>query len=285
MTKAKKHGQFGDIARRFMRNKAAVFGLIIILFLVFCAIFPQLIATHDYSKMVYSERLQAPSSSHIFGTDDSGRDIYSRVVYGCRVSLMIGLISVSIAAFVGVILGCLAGFYGSTTDNILMRIVDVLMAIPQTLLGISIVAALGASMSNLILAIGIGAIPAFARIVRSSVLTVKDQEYVEAARATGASSLRIILKYILPNCMAPLIVQVTMNIATAILTAAGLSFIGLGVPPPTPEWGSMLSSARNILRDYWYTAVFPGLAIMVTVFSFNLFGDGLRDALDPRLKQ
>jgi peptide/nickel transport system permease protein len=191
---------------------------------------------------------------------------------------------VTISCLLGIILGCVAGYYGDLVDNILMRIVDIMLAIPNILLALSIVAALGTGFFNLMLAIGIGAVPGYARIVRASILSVKEQEFVEAARATGASDLRIIMQHILPNCMAPIIVQATMSIANAVLSAAALSFIGLGINPPTPEWGAMLSAGRSYIRDYWFVVTFPGLAIMITVFAFNLFGDGLRDALDPRLK-
>ena len=280
-----KKSQNREIAERFLKNKAAVMGMIIALFLIFCALFPQVFTSYDPLEQNLHETFQSPSSEHWFGTDDLGRDIFARVVYGCRYSLSIGLISVAISCVIGVFLGALSGFYSGVVDNVIMRIVDVLMAIPNTLLGISIVAALGPSIRNLIIAIAIGSISAYARITRVSVLSVKDTEYVEAAYATGASDARIIWKYILPNCLAPIIVQATMSIATAIMTATGLSFLGLGVPAPTPEWGSMASSARTFFRDYWWTVTFPGLAIMLSAFSFNLFGDGLRDALDPKLKQ
>jgi len=228
---------------------------------------------------------QTPSSEHLLGTDELGRDMFTRIVWGCRTSLTIGLSSIAFSCVFGVIIGCVAGYYGSTVDNVLMRIVDIFMAVPNLLLGISIVAALGNSIPNLILAIGLGSTPTFARVTRSAVITVKEQEYIEAARATGANDYRIMAKYILPNALAPIIVQVSMGVATAILSVSGLSFIGLGVPAPTPEWGSMLSAGRGFIRDYYHVITYPGLAIMLTVFAFNLFGDGLRDALDPRLKQ
>lgn len=229
-------------------------------------------------------RFAAPSSEHYFGTDEYGRDIFARVIYGCRTSMEIGLLSVAASCIIGVIIGAVAGFYGGITDNLFMRFIDILMAIPNTLLGISIVAALGNSIPNLIIALSIGSIAGYARVVRVSVLSTKGMEYVEAAYATGASDARIIFKYILPNCLAPIIVQATMSVATTIMTATGLSFLGLGVPAPTPEWGAMASSSRAYIRDYWWLVTFPGIAIMITAFSFNLFGDGLRDALDPKLK-
>jgi len=280
----RKRGQFKEILRRFAKNKAALLGFSVILILTLCSLFPSVIAPYGYDDQQLSQRFLSPSGQHLFGTDEFGRDIFSRVVYGCRISLAIGLVSVSISCVLGIILGCIAGYYGSLVDNILMRIVDIMLAIPNILLALSIVAALGTGFFNLMLAIGIGAVPGYARIVRASILSVKEQEFIEAARATGASDWRIIMQHILPNCMAPIIVQATMSIANAVLSAAALSFIGLGISPPTPEWGAMLSSGRSFIRDYWFVVTFPGMAIMITVFAFNLFGDGLRDALDPRLK-
>ncbi len=280
----KKQGLFREILIRFFKNKPAVISFCIILILVLCAIFAERIAPFGYDDQDLSRRFIFPNKEFLFGTDDYGRDIFSRIVYGARTSLIIGLISVSFSCVIGIVLGSIAGFYGKTIDNIIMRFIDIMLAIPNILLAISIAASLGPGIVNLIIAVGIGAIPGYARIVRASILSVKEQEYIEAARAIGASDSRLILKHILPNCLAPIIVQATMSIATAILSAATLSFIGLGISPPTPEWGSMLSAGRAYLRDYWHVVTFPGLIIMITVFAFNLFGDGLRDALDPRLK-
>lgn len=280
----KKTSKSRDVFRRFKKNKTALAGLIFIGILIICAIIPSLIAPYGIDEQNLGSRLEAPSKEHLFGTDDFGRDIFSRVIFGARISLIIGLISVSISASIGITLGCISGFYGGRIDNAIMRFIDIMLAIPNILLAMSIVAMLGNSFINLIIAIGIGTVPEFSRIVRASVLDVKDEEYIEAARSIGASDLRIILKHILPNCMAPIIVQGTLSIAISILSAASLSFIGLGVSPPTPEWGSMLSSGRPFIRDYWWVVTFPGVAIVLSVLSFNLFGDGLRDALDPRLK-
>lgn len=281
---SKKSGHLQEILLRLWRNKPAVVGLIILLVLVFCAVFAEWVAPYDYAAQNLAERFHSPSPEHLFGTDNLGRDIFSRVVYGARISLVVGVLSVCLAASIGILLGSIAGFYGGIFDNILMRIMDVLLAIPNLLLAISIAATLGTGMQNLVFAIGLGASPGYARIVRASILSLKDQEFIEAARSIGASDFRIITSHILPNCLAPIIVQMTLGVATAILSTASLSFIGLGIAPPTPEWGSMLSVGRQYIRDAWYIVMFPGLAIMGTIFGLNMFGDGLRDALDPKLK-
>lgn len=280
----KSKSQFSMVFKSLKRNKMAILGLIILVFLVFLAVFADIIAPYDYYKQDLQNAYLHPNSQHIFGTDEFGRDIFSRVIYGARISLIVGFVSVGIALLIGGLLGAVAGFYGGKIDNIIMRIMDVLLAIPQTLLAIAIVAALGAGLINLMIAVGISSIPNYARIVRASVMTIRGEEYIEAARASGTSDAKIITKHILPNCVAPVIVQVTLGIAGAILTAAGMSFIGLGIQPPVPEWGNMLSSGRDYIREYAYMTMFPGLAIIITVLSLNLLGDGLRDALDPKLK-
>lgn len=280
----KKQSFFSEVWMRLKRNKAAMIGLAVLVTLIFCAVFAQFIAPYGYDDQDLKRRFLAPSLGFPMGTDSYGRDILSRIIYGSRISLMVGLVSVTISAAAGIFLGAVAGFYGRAVDNIIMRTVDILLAIPSILLAISIAAALGSGLRNMMLAIAIGAIPNYCRIVRASILSVKDQEYVEAARAIGASDGRIIWKHILPNCLAPIIVQATLGVASAILSAASLSFIGLGVQPPAPEWGAMLSAGRDYIRDYWWIVTFPGVAIMITIFALNLFGDGLRDALDPRLK-
>lgn len=282
--KKRKTGPWYDVWRRLKRNKMAMFGLVIILLLVFTAIFADVIAPYGFDDQNLKDRLMAPGAKYLLGTDNFGRDILSRIIYGSRISLQVGFIAVGIAALVGGSLGAIAGYYGGKLDNFLMRIMDILLAIPSILLAISIVAALGPGLVNVMIAVGIGSIPSYARIVRASVLSIRDQEFVEAAKAVGANDFRIITKHILPNSLAPIIVQATLGVAGAILSAAGLSFIGLGIQPPTPEWGAMLSSGREYLRDHWHVATFPGLAIMITIFALNLLGDGLRDALDPRLK-
>ncbi len=229
-------------------------------------------------------RLEPPSLAHPFGLDEFGRDMLLRMLWAVRSSLFMGVIAIVISGILGGLLGAAAGYYGKRTDNIIMRFMDILLAIPSMLLAIAIVAAFGTSLVNVLLAIGISYIPTFARTVRASIMTVKDQEYVEAARAVGANDTTLIFKYIIPNAMAPIIVQTTLGVAGAILSIAGLSFIGMGVQPPTPEWGSMLSSARTYIRDSWHITVIPGMGIMLTILALNVVGDGLRDALDPRLK-
>lgn len=278
--------------RRFKKNKLAVVGMVVLASLVTIAVATIIIdfATKNafYNDHVIKQnlrlRLQGPSPSHIFGLDEFGRDIFLRMIWAVRYSLFMGTVAIALSTTLGVLLGSLAGYYGKATDNIIMRFMDVLLAIPSMLLATAIVAALGTSLTNVLIAIAISYVPTFARTVRASVLTLKDQEFIEAAKAMGASDSRIIFKYILPNSMAPLIVQATLGVAGAILSIAGLSFLGLGIQPPTPEWGSMLSSARSYIREGWHITVIPGLGIMITILALNVMGDGLRDALDPRLK-
>ncbi len=282
----KKQSQFMEVWKRLLRNKTAVMGLIVVCALIFLALIAPLM--FDYEGVVIKqnikERLQTPSSAHPFGTDEMGRDIFARVIYGGRNSLFISFIAVVISLSLGGVIGSIAGYFGGAIDMITMRFMDVLSAIPGNLLAITLVATLGPSTMNLIIALSISGIPNFSRIVRGAVLTVRDVEYIEAARAIGAKNYIIIKDHILPNCMAPIIVQTTLNIARVILTTAGLSFLGLGVQAPAPEWGAMLSNGRTFIRDHSYMTMFPGLAIMTTILSLNLLGDGLRDALDPRLK-
>ena len=285
--RAKKRSMAVEVWQRLVKNKMAMLGLAILVLLALCAIFADVIA--DYETKVVAQnianRLKGPSAEHWFGTDEFGRDIFARMVHGSRVSLVVGLISVSVSLVAGGTLGAFAGFYGGGVDNVIMRVMDIFLAVPSILLAITIVAALGPNLGNVMLAIGISGTPGFARIVRAAVMSVKDQEFVEASRAIGASNATIIFREIIPNCLAPIIVQSTLSVASAILSTASLSFIGLGVQPPDPEWGAMLSSGRNFLRDAVHLTLFPGLAIVVTILALNLLGDGLRDALDPRLKQ
>lgn len=279
-----KNSQVSMVMRSLVRNKMAIVGLVILTFLLIIAIFADFIAPFSYDQQNLKNAFQGPTIEHFFGTDEFGRDIFSRIIYGTRISLVVGFVSVGIALILGSAIGAVAGFYGRNLDNVLMRLMDILLAIPQTLLAIAIVASLGPGLFNLMVAVGISSIPSYARIVRASVMTIRGEEYIEAARAAGTPDRKIILKHILPNCMAPIIVQVTLGIASAILSAAALSFIGLGIQPPQPEWGAMLSGGRDYIRGSAYMTVFPGLAIIITVFSLNLLGDGLRDALDPKLK-
>jgi peptide/nickel transport system permease protein len=262
-----------------------MFGLVVILLLVFVAVFAGKLAPYPYQKQNLSHMFETPSKQFLLGTDEFGRDILSRLIYGARISLQVGFIAVGIALIVGGMLGAMAGYYGKWIDNGIMRVMDVLLSIPQTLLAIAIAAALGPGLFNLMIAVGISAVPSYARIVRGSVLSIREMEFIEAARAVGSSDLRIILKHILPNSMAPLIVQSTLGVASAILNAAGLSFIGLGIQPPYPEWGAMLSGGRQYIRDYPHLTLYPGLVIMFTILALNFLGDGLRDALDPKLKR
>ena len=281
-----------DAWRRLRKNKLAMIGLGFIALLVVLAISTIVVdivtGGSFYDEHVIKQnlrlRLQGPSKDHIFGLDEFGRDIFLRVIWAIRYSLFMGTVAIGISVIIGSFLGAIAGFYGKITDNVIMRIMDIFLAIPSMLLALAIVAAFGTSLTNVLMAIAISYVPTFARTVRASVLTVKDQEYIEAARSIGASDLRIIMRHILPNCLAPIIVQITMSVAKAILEASALSFIGLGVQPPSAEWGAMLSAARPYFRSYWWVMTFPGLAIMMIIFGLNLFGDGLRDALDPRLK-
>ncbi len=282
----KKRSQWLEVWQHLKRNKMAMFGLVILSLVVFAAVFADLIA--DYETVVIaqnlSDRLQGPSAQYWMGTDEFGRDIFARMIHGTRVSLMVGVLSVAIAIMIGGTLGAVAGYYGGRLDNIIMRVMDIFLAVPSILLAIAIVSALGANLINLMLAIAVSSIPSYARVVRASVLSLRDQEFIEAARAIGASDTRIIFRHIVPNALAPVIVQGALGVATAILSTAGLSFIGLGIQPPEPEWGAMLAGGRQYLRHAWHVTTFPGLAIMITILALNLLGDGLRDALDPRLK-
>ncbi len=272
--------------KRLLRNKAAIVGGIIIVLIVLVAIFADFIAPYNFSDQFLDKRFVKPfSSGHLLGTDNLGRDMFSRIVYGSRYSLSIGISSILFAMIIGSITGTLAGYIGGVIDNVLMRLMDILLAIPPILLAICISASLGTGLINLIIAIGISNTPTFARIARASVLVTKDQEYIEAAKATGARHLRIILKYILPNIIAPLIVQITLGVAVAILSAAALGFLGLGIQPPQPEWGTMLASTRAYMLTEPYLSILPGLAIAISILALNLLGDGLRDALDPKLNR
>jgi len=286
----RKHSQMLDVWRRFRKSKTAMMGLFIMLILILLAFSAGFIAPNEghtpgYDIQNLRNRFQPPGREHPFGTDNFGRDILARVAHGARISLQVGLVVVSISMVAGVTLGAIAGYFSGIIDNFIMRVIDILLAIPYILLAIAIAAALRPGLSSVMIAVGISAIPGYARIVRASVLSVREQEFIEAARSIGAGNFHIIAKHILPNCMAPIIVQATMGMATAISFAAALSFIGIGVPAPIPEWGAMLAEGRRFIRDHWNMVLFPGLAIAMVIFGLNMMGDGLRDAFDPRLKK
>ncbi|MDW7738641.1 MAG: ABC transporter permease [Bacillota bacterium] len=272
------------IYKKLSRNKAALIGGYLILLLIVVAIIGPSLTVYDPFRVDYSTKLLSPSSTHWLGTDHNGRDIFTRLVHGTSITLYIGFLSVLVGAVIGVPLGIISGYYGKIYDSIIMRCIDVLLAFPGILLAIALVSVLGGSIFNVILAVGVFSVPGFARIVRGSTMAVSKLEYIDAVRALGASDLRIIVLHILPNILSPIIVQATIRIAIAILIASGLSFLGLGAQPPTPEWGAMLSSGRSYMFDHPHVALFPGLAIVTVVLAFNLFGDGLRDAFDPKMK-
>lgn len=276
--------QFQDVWKRFRRNKMALLGGIVVIGLILVAIFAPYIATHNYSSQNLTNRLSAPSSEHFFGTDGYGRDVFSRVVWGSRVSLQIGFGAAGIALLIGIILGAIAGYYGGWVDNLIMRFTDIVMSIPALFLALTIISLFGASLVNTMIVIGIIYWTRTCRIVRGEFLSLRNKEFSEAARAIGSGDTRIIFRHLLPNAMAPIIVQGTLFIAQVILIESGLSFLGLGAQPPVPSWGNMLTEGYKFLSIAWWIATFPGLAILVMVLFFNLLGDGLRDALDPKQK-
>jgi len=285
-TAVKSRGQLASIWMRLKKNKMAMGGLFLLLAMILIAVFAGLLADYDTAAIGQNmpERMQKPSAAHFFGTDNFGRDVFARIVHGSRISLSMSIIAMAIAVAIGAIIGAIAGYYGGAIDNVIMRFMDILLAIPPMLMSISIVAALGQSMVNLLIALAIAYIPVFARVIRSSILSIKDQEFVEAAKSCGSGSGRIIFKHIIPNAIGPIIVQATLAMGSTILIIASLSFMGLGVKPPSPEWGTMLYEARDFLKQAPYLVLFPGGAITLAVISLNLLGDGLRDALDPRLR-
>ena len=280
----KKRSQMRDIWKRFRSNKLAMAGLIIVAVIVLSAIFANFIAPYDYDKQSFADRFFMPSAEHLFGTDNYGRDLFSRVLYGGRVSLLVSLLGLLISVGIGSIFGATAGYFGGLYETIVMRVMDIIMAVPGTLMAVSVSALLGTGVWQTAIAVSIGGIAPSARMLRATVLTIREQEYVEAARARGSSNLRIIVRQILPNTLSPIIVDSTLRIGTNIMMISGLSFIGLGVQPPTPEWGSILNTGREFITTFWPMITFPGLLIMLTMFGFNVMGDGLRDALDPKLK-
>ena len=283
--KAKKRGEFYAVARRLSKNPSAVIGLIVAVFLVVIAIFAPLIAPYPYEKMDLSHTRAAPSWQHLFGTDELGRDVFSRIVWGSRFSLSIGVLAVLMSTAIGMVFGALAGFYGGVVDDIIMRLTDILQSIPGILLAIAVSVVLGPGFFNTLLALCIGGIPMTIRLLRGSILGIRHQEYLEAATSVNVSSGRIIYRHVIPNSFAPVMVSSTMSIGNVIMMAAMLSFIGLGVQPPTPEWGSMIAGGRALIRSCPWMVIFPGIFIMLAVLALNMFGDGLRDALDPKLKK
>jgi peptide/nickel transport system permease protein len=273
-----------DAVHRLSRNPGAIAGAIVLFIMILLAILAPIIAPYDPIAQDSAAIRAAPSAKHLFGADTFGRDIFSRVLYGGRMSLPVGFVAVSITAVIGVALGLIAGYYGGRIDTIVMRWVDLMLAFPGILLAMALVAILGTSLFNLMLAVGIAAIPEYTRVVRGTVLSAREAEYVMAARVSGTRDRAIVLRHILPNVLPPVIVLATLGIAGAIILGSTLSFLGLGIKPPTPEWGNMLSDGRSMIRHQWWVSFFPGLAIMLTVLAINLLGDGLRDALDPRLR-
>lgn len=273
--------------RRLLKNKGAVVGMIFMVLLLILALSGDLLYDYDTEiiGMNMSEARLAPSADHFFGTDQLGRDVFSRIVYGTRYSLIIGVGSVAVGLIVGLITGSLAGFYGGMWDQLVMRANDILYSIPNIMLAVVIVQVLGTSVLSLVIALSISSATSFAKITRAAVMTIRGQEYVESAYAMGLPTWKIILRHIIPNCLSPIIVQVTLAIGSNIIAASSLSFLGVGVPIPTPEWGTMLSDGRQFIRSEPWMCVFPGIAIMLTVLALNLMGDGLRDALDPKLKR
>lgn len=282
--KRKKESFFRVTFRRLRKNRMGMIGLIVLVVFALVAVFAPVLAPYDYTQTDLYSTFGSPSAAHPFGTDDLGRDILSRLIIGSRASLMIGLISVAIASGIGIAIGAVCGYYGGKLDNVIMRVMDILQALPNLILAIAICAVLGPGFRNCIISLVVGNIPAYVRMARASVMNIRGMEYLEAATAINCSTFQTIVKHVLPNAFAPLLVNMTMGVATAILGASQLSFIGLGVQPPDPEWGAMLSAGRNYIRNYPHMVMFPGITIMLAILALNMLGDGLRDAMDPKLK-
>lgn len=280
----RKKGQLHDVWRKLKKNKMAMISLFVLALIFIVAIFGNFLTPYEYAKQNYDETLEAPSLKHLFGTDNFGRDIFSRIVYGCKYTILIGFGATILAAVFGSLLGLIAAYY-KKLDNVIMRIMDVFIGMPGMTLLILIIAVLGSSIRNMIIAIAISYTPTFARVTRGAALSIINQEYIEAAIAIGANNRRVLLKHVLPNCLAPIIVQFSLTAGLSILLGASLSFVGMGVQPPTPEWGLMVSDGRSYLRTNWYMSIIPGVAIILVTTALNYLGDGLRDALDPRLNK
>ena len=284
MEKKRKKSRIRDVWRQLKKNKLAIVALVVLALLILTAVLAPLIAPYPYEKQNPTLSYGKMSLEHPLGTDKLGRDILSRLIYGSRQSLSMGAIAVAIAAVIGITIGAVSGFYGGWLDNLCMRLLDIYQAMPMFLLCIALAAIMGPSLRNAIIALGISSVPDYARLMRATVLTLREKEYVEAAKAVNISDARIIVRHIVPNAMAPIIVEITMGVGACILAGSALSFIGLGAQPPIPEWGAMISDARSVMREYPTLALFPGICVMLSVLACNLLGDGLRDALDPRLK-
>ncbi len=281
----KKRSQWADVWRRLRRNKLAMFGMIIVALLALMAILANVLAPYAYDAIDLTNRFKYPSAKHLLGTDNYGRDILSRLIYGGRISLLVSILAVIISVGLGSLIGALSGYFGGKTDTVIMRLVDVLQAIPGTLLAVCVSAMLGGGVWQTAFAIAISGIAPSCRMMRATALTIRGQEYIEAAQAAGSSTMRVILTHVLPNCLAPIIVDTSLRLGGNIMMISSLSFIGLGVQPPTPEWGAILNAGREYIREFPPMILFPAVVIAITMLGFNIFGDGLRDALDPKLKQ
>lgn len=282
--KKRRRSQVGEVWHRLMKSKPAVISLCFVMLLVLCAVFAEYIAPYDYAEQDFLNTLKFPSLQHLMGTDDFGRDLLSRMIVGARISLLVAFLSVAMSVVAALFVGSTVGYFGGMYDTIVMRILDIFMAIPSMMLSILVSVTLGTGIVNTSIAIAIGGVPALARTLRSATLPIRDQEYIEAAKAFGASNFWIIWHHVLPNTLAPLIVQISLRLGQSIIVIASLSFIGLGVQPPTPEWGNIMASGQEYIRSFWPLVTFPGILIGLSMLSFNLLGDGLRDAMDPRLK-
>jgi peptide/nickel transport system permease protein len=272
-------------AKRFFKNKLSILGLAVVIILILVSLLAGVLRPYDPLKISISTRTQGPSPTHYLGTDHFGRDIYSRILSGAKISLTVGILSVALGALIGIILGAIGGYFGGWLDYVIVLILDTIISFPATLLAIGLMSVMGLGVTNIIVALAFIGIPVYGRVVRGAVLSIREKEYIEAARASGSSHLKLILIHVLPNAMAPLIVVTTIGVANAILIEAALSFLGLGVPPPAPSWGNMLADGRNFITQAPWMTIFPGIAISITVLGFNTLGDGLRDVLDPKLKQ
>lgn len=272
-------------AKRFFKNKLSILGLAVVIILILVSLLAGVLRPYDPLKISISTRTQGPSPTHYLGTDHFGRDIYSRILSGAIISLTVGILSVALGALIGIILGAIGGYFGGWLDYVIVLIMDTIISFPATLLAIGLMSVMGLGVTNIIVALAFIGIPVYGRVVRGAVLSIREKEYIEAARASGSSHLKLILIHVLPNAMAPLIVVTTIGVANAILIEAALSFLGLGVAPPAPSWGNMLADGRNFITQAPWMTIFPGIAISITVLGFNTLGDGLRDVLDPKLKQ